>query len=211
LALLREFAPEAGDRLVCVSNGVDSDYFSPDRSYESPYKPGNLALAFVGAMDYWPNVDAVSYFARDILPTVRRRLPQSRFYIVGSNPAPEVMALASENVIVTGRVPDVRPYVAHASAIVAPLRVARGVQNKVLEGMAMAKPVIGSPEALNGISAEIGKDVLQARTPEEFADAIAHAVTTEAGTSIGRWARSRVTSDYAWSTSLRHLDAALGT
>lgn len=211
LALLRELAPEASDRLVCVSNGVDSDYFSPDRAYESPYNPGILALAFVGAMDYWPNVDAVSYFARDVLPAVRRRLPQGRFYIVGSNPTAEVMALASESVIVTGRVPDVRPYVAHASAIVAPLRIARGVQNKVLEGMAMAKAVIGSPEALNGISAEIDKDVLRARTPGEFADAIVHAVTTEAGPCIGRRARSRVTSDYAWSTSLRHLDAALDT
>jgi sugar transferase (PEP-CTERM/EpsH1 system associated) len=210
LALFKEFAPEAGERLVCVSNGVDSDYFSPDRAYVNPYKPGTVALAFVGAMDYWPNVDAVTYFARAILPSVRQRLPDGQFFIVGSNPAPDVVALAADGkIIVTGRVPDVRPYIAHASAIVAPLRIARGVQNKVLEGMAMAKPVIGSPEALNGITADIGKDVLLARTPEEFADAIYQVVATATGSIIGRNARSRVTADYAWSASLRNLDSAV--
>jgi sugar transferase (PEP-CTERM/EpsH1 system associated) len=210
LALLKEFAPEAGNRLICVSNGVDSDYFSPDRSYVSPYKPGTVALAFVGAMDYWPNADAVTYFARAILPSVRQRLPDGQFFIVGSNPTPDVLALASDGkIIVTGRVPDVRPYLAHASAIVAPLRIARGVQNKVLEGMAMAKPVIGSPEALTGITADIGKDVLLARTPDEFADAIYQAAMTATGSIIGRNARSRVTADYAWSASLRNLDSAV--
>lgn len=210
LALFKAFAPEAGERLRCVSNGVDSDYFSPERAYPSPYAPGTMALAFVGAMDYWPNVDAVTYFVREILPGVQQRLPEAQFFIVGSSPTPEVVALAAEGrIVVTGRVPDVRPYVAHAAAIVAPLRIARGVQNKVLEGMAMAKPVIGSPEALTGIAAEIGRDVLLARTPQEFADAIHRAATTDAGPAIGRHARSRVTADYAWSASLRNLDTAV--
>ena len=109
----------------------------------------------------------------------------------------------------TGRVPDVRPYLAHASAVVAPLRIARGVQNKVLEGMAMAKPVVGSPEALAGITADIGKDVLLARTPADFADAIHQAAMTDTGPTIGRNARLRVTADYAWSASLRNLDRAV--
>lgn len=210
MALFKEFAPEASGRIQSVSNGVDSDYFSPERAYASPYEPDELALVFVGAMDYWPNVDAVSYFARTILPAVRERLPGVRFFIVGSNPAPEVVALASSNeIVVTGRVPDVRPYMAHAFAIVAPLRIARGVQNKVLEGMAMGKAVIGSPEALTGIAAEIGKEVLLAATPGEFADAIYRAAMTDAGATIGRSARQRVVADYAWAASLSRLDKAI--
>jgi sugar transferase (PEP-CTERM/EpsH1 system associated) len=210
LALLKKFVPPANGRTLCVTNGVDSDYFSPDRPYANPYDAGGPTLIFVGAMDYWPNIDAVTHFARTIFPTVRRRLPDARFFIVGSNPTPEVLALASgRDIVVTGRVPDVRPYVAHGSAIVAPLRIARGVQNKVLEGMAMAKPVVGSPEALNGIAAKIGTDVLRAATPEEFADAIFRVIMTEAGPAIGAKARQRVLSDYAWSTSLDKLDAAV--
>ena len=210
LALFKEFAPDASARLRCISNGVDSDYFSPDRAYPNPYQPGAVALAFVGAMDYWPNVDAVTYFAREILPTVLQRQPDAQFFIVGSNPAPEVQALAADGQItVTGRVPDVRPFVAHATAVVAPLRIARGVQNKVLEGMAMGKPIIGSPEALAGIVATIGTDVLLARSAEEFAAAIHRVATTDAGSAIGRNARSRVVADYAWSATLRDLDIAV--
>jgi sugar transferase (PEP-CTERM/EpsH1 system associated) len=195
---------------LCVPNGVDSDYFSPERAYANPYEAGGPTLVFVGAMDYWPNVDAVTHFARSILPVVRARFATLRFVIVGSNPAPEVEALARDpGIIVTGRVPDVRPYMAHAAAIVAPLRVARGVQNKVLEGMAMAKPVIASPEALTGITAVIGAEILRAATPEEFVGAIDQAIMTEQGSVIGSQARRRVIADYEWAASLRQLDAAI--
>jgi sugar transferase (PEP-CTERM/EpsH1 system associated) len=174
LTLLRQLAPHAAGELLCVTNGVDSDYFSPDRAYDNPYDAAGPAVAFVGAMDYWPNIDAAIHFATTIFPAVRARLPQLRFFIVGSNPSPELRALESAGaIVVTGRVPDVRPYMAHAAAIVAPLRIARGVQNKVLEGMAMGKPVIASPEALNGIGAEIGKDIIRAESPLEFAEGIA--------------------------------------
>lgn len=207
LELLREFAPAGGERLASLRNGVDSDYFSPERTYDNPYATGDLPLVFVGAMDYWPNVDAVINFVNTILPSVQERLPAARFFIVGSNPPPEVTALASApHVVVTGRVPDVRPYVAHAAAIVAPLRIARGVQNKVLEGMAMGKPVIGSLEALTGITAEIGTDVLRADTAAEFAETIFKAVTTEQGKLVGRHARARMLTDYDWATTLRQLD-----
>ena len=206
LELLRGFAPEGGERLACVHNGVDSDYFSPDRAYDNPYAPSDIPLVFVGAMDYWPNVDAVTHFAKTILPALRQRLPAARFFIVGSNPPPEVTALAAPDVTVTGRVPDVRPYVAHAAAVVAPLRIARGVQNKVLEGMAMGKPVIGSTEALTGITAEIGKEFLLADTTQAFVDAIVLAATTEQGKIVGRQARLRMTADYGWSRNLARLD-----
>ena len=92
-------------------------------------------------MDYWPNVDGVAWFVADMLPLLLLQWPQLRFYIVGRSPTPQVLALASERVVVTGTVPDVRPYLQHACAVVAPLRVARGIQNKILEAMAMARPV----------------------------------------------------------------------
>jgi sugar transferase (PEP-CTERM/EpsH1 system associated) len=207
--LLQHDTPAASDRITCVGNGVDSDYFSPDRPYENPFEPG-VTLVFSGAMDYLPNADAAVHFAEAILPAVRRRLPGARFVVVGSKPRPEVMALAAgEGITVTGRVPDVRPYLAHASAIVAPLRIARGVQNKVLEGMAMAKPVIASPAALGGIAASVGTELLRAETPDEFADAIAQAVTTGSGAEIGRNARRRVVARYSWSASWDRLDGLL--
>ena len=209
-ALLREFAPEAMDRVVCVGNGVDSDYFSPDRSYDNPYGDGGTPVVFIGAMDYWPNVDAAMHFVRSILPLVRERIADVRFFIVGSNPSPDVSALAwGRKVVVTGRVADVRPYAAHARAIVAPLRIARGVQNKVLEGMAMGRPVVATTKALAGITAEVNRDVFRADTPGEFANAICKAVMTEAGAVIGANARQRVMMDYRWSTSLDRLDAVI--
>jgi sugar transferase (PEP-CTERM/EpsH1 system associated) len=212
LALLKQFVVPSAGRTLCVTNGVDSNYFSPDRPYANPYDAGGPTVIFVGAMDYWPNIDAVTHFVRAIFPTVRQRLPGVRFFIVGSNPSPEVLALASgRDIVVTGRVPDVRPYLAHGSAVVAPLRIARGVQNKILEGMAMAKPVVGSSEALTGIAADIGKDVLCATSPDEFADALHHVITTDAGPAIGANARRRVLTDYAWQASLDKLDAAVGS
>lgn len=210
LALLQQFAPAERAKLLCITNGVDSDYFAPDRDYANPYAPGVPMVAFVGAMDYWPNVDAAIHFARAIFPAVKARVPGMRLAIVGSNPTPDVMALGTEpDIMVTGRVPDVRSYIAHATAVVAPLRIARGVQNKVLEGMAMAKAVVASPEALNGISAEIGREVLCASSAAEFADSIARIATSDAGQTIGARARRRVLAHYSWSASLNQLDRAL--
>ena len=210
MTLLRKLAPETCDRVICIGNGVEGDYFSPERQYENPYPNGGTPIAFVGAMDYRPNVDAVVYFVRSILPLVRQRIADVQFYIVGSNPAPEVVNLASgSGIVVTGWVPDVRPYLAYARAVVAPLRMARGVQNKVLEGMAMGKPVVASAKAMAGIRANTDTDVFLADTPDEFAGAIYSAAMTSAGATVGRNARHRVMSDYRWSASLERLDAVV--
>ena len=107
-------------------------------------------------MDYWPNVDAVTWFATDVLPALVARVPSIRFTIVGMRPTPAVQALAGKHVVVTGTVPDVRPYLAHAAVVVAPLRIARGVQNKVLEAMAMGRPVVASAACAGGIDATPG-------------------------------------------------------
>ncbi len=107
-------------------------------------------------MNYRPNIEAVTWFATEIFPAVRRRVPAAEFWIVGAHPAPAVRALEGDGVRVTGQVPDVRPYLAHAGCVVAPLKIARGVQNKVLEAMAMARVVVATPEAREGIDASAG-------------------------------------------------------
>jgi glycosyltransferase involved in cell wall biosynthesis len=153
-------------------------------------------------MDYWPNVDAVEWFARDIFPSVRRQRPDACFYIVGSRPTPQVQALGKlPGVAVTGSVPDIRPYVAHARISVAPLRIARGIQNKVLEAMAMAKVTVVSPEALEGIGAVPGTHLLLAQGAEEFASTVRNALS-ELPQQMGANARALVTTQYSWESHL---------
>jgi len=150
--LFKQLAPDVADRVCFIDNGVDFSYFSPDREYENPYQGQSDVLVFTGAMDYWANVDAVRWFAREIFPQVRQSVPSAQFVIVGARPSRDVLQLASlAGVSVTGAVADIRPYLAHARAAVAPLRIARGVQNKVLEAMAMAIPVLATPAAVEGI------------------------------------------------------------
>ena len=203
----RRAAPETADRVGWYDNGVDADYFSPERDYDNPYPAGTEVLVFTGAMDYWPNVDAVTWFAREVFPTIRAQRPAAAFYVVGSRPAAEVQALAREpGVQVTGRVPDVRPYLAHAAAAVAPLRIARGVQNKVLEAMAMARTVVVSPQALEGIRALPGEEVVLADGPEAYVQASLRALQ---GLDLGPAARRRVLHDHAWDACLAKVDGLI--
>lgn len=200
----RRAAPETADRVGWYGNGVDAEYFSPDRPYDNPYPAGIEALVFTGAMDYWPNVDAVTWFAREVFPVVREQRPAAAFYVVGSRPTTEVQALArAPGVHVTGRVADVRPYLAHAAAAVAPLRIARGVQNKVLEAMAMARTVVVSPQALEGVRALPAEEVLLADGAEAFVRATLDALQ---GADLGAAARQRVLQDHAWAACLARVD-----
>ncbi|MCX7098128.1 MAG: TIGR03087 family PEP-CTERM/XrtA system glycosyltransferase [Methylococcales bacterium] len=152
-ALFKRLAPNLSEKIGHINNGIDIDHFSPDLKFSSPYSEGQQALVFTGAMDYWPNVDAVVWFAHDVFPQILINHPAIKFYIVGSKPSKEVEDLArnNQNIVVTGFVDDVRPYVAHATIAVAPLRIARGIQNKVLEAMAMAKQVVATYAAMEGI------------------------------------------------------------
>lgn len=199
----RNLAPESGGKISYFNNGVDAAYFDPTISYGNPFPAGARAIVFTGAMDYWPNIDAVAWFAKAVLPALRLQNPDVVFYIVGSRPSGEVKALASDAVVVTGRVEDVRPYLAHATVVVAPLRIARGIQNKVLEAMAMSKTVVASPQALEGIAARIGEEILCAESAEEFVSELDRAMT---GWNCGRAARDRVLADYSWESSLARLD-----
>lgn len=206
--LFRTLAPESAARIGHYSNGVDTAYFAPG-DYASPFAAGAQTMVFTGAMDYWPNVDAVSWFARDVLPLVRARLPQAGFCIVGSRPSAAVRQLAElPGVSVTGSVPDVRPYVAHASLCVAPLRIARGIQNKVLEAMSMARTILVSPQALEGIDAEPGRELLLAASAEECAAAAVQALQ-QPDPAIGRAARALVERHYGWDAHLAPLNGLL--
>ena len=200
--LFRQLAPESTARIGHFNNGVDTDYFSPAPVATSPYPAGAQVLVFTGAMDYWPNVDAVQWFANDIFPQLRARFPALHFYIVGARPSAPVTALASlPGVTVTGTVPDVRPYIRHADVAVAPLRIARGIQNKVLEAMAMASRVVVSPQALEGIDATPGTELILADGAAEFVAAVTGLLETH-NTTLGPAARRRVETQYSWPSNL---------
>jgi sugar transferase (PEP-CTERM/EpsH1 system associated) len=207
--LFRRLVPEAAARVHAVENGLDADWVSPERDYPRPFPAMGRVAVFTGAMDYWPNIEAMEWFVARVMPLLP---PEWRLAIVGSNPAPRVLALAEARpgVMVTGRVPDVRPFLAHADVVVAPLQTARGVQNKVLEGMAMARPVVATPEALEGIDAEPGRHLLVASEPEDFAAAVLAAARPEAQ-AIGTAARRRVVERYAWESRFAQLDRLLET
>ena len=158
-------------------------------------------------MDYLPNIDAVRWFVSEMMQALLEKRPQLRFYIVGRSPTPEVLALAGENVIVTGTVPDVRPYLQHAAVVVAPLRIARGIQNKILEAMAMARPVIASTECAAAVDAEFGTELKTATTPTDFVTEIdALLRDPECCLNIGRAARRRVIAQYSWEAHLAKID-----
>ncbi|MFC0384241.1 TIGR03087 family PEP-CTERM/XrtA system glycosyltransferase [Muricoccus vinaceus] len=200
-----ELAPEAAARADWLENGVDLRRFDPAIPQERPFGAAP-ALVFTGTMDYRPNVEAVTWFAREVMPILRQRSPAPEFHIVGASPAPAVTALAAlPGVHVTGRVPDVRPYLAHAAVAVAPLRIARGIQNKVLEAMAMARPVVASPQAFEGVRARPGQDLLVADGPAETARCVAE-VLDGAHPGLGDTARAAVLGAYDWSATLRRLD-----
>lgn len=205
--LFRKLAPESASKISAVSNGIDCEFFAPRDSYPNPYPAGGTTLVFTGTMDYRPNIDAVMWFVREILPAIRSRVPDVRFAIVGAKPTADVKALEEAGrVIVTGRVEDVRPYIQHATAVVAPLRLARGIQNKVLEGMAMGKAVITTPQGLEGITAAVDHDICVAGTAREFADScIALLGDQMRRNSIGERARHLALNRYGWQSALSRL------
>jgi sugar transferase (PEP-CTERM/EpsH1 system associated) len=208
--LFRKLTPGAADKVWHVNNGVDTVYFDPELPFDNPYEPGARPLLFTGAMDYWPNVDAVCWFAQDVMPRVRALQPAATFHIVGGNPTDRVRRLGDDPAVrVVGRVPDVRPYLRHAAAVVAPLRIARGVQNKVLEGMAMARSTVVTPPALEGIAARVGTEVLLGDSAEELAVRAIEAIAAGGDACIGRAARQRVLADFDWDRSLGRFDELL--
>jgi sugar transferase (PEP-CTERM/EpsH1 system associated) len=201
--------PGVARPVLVAGNGVDADYFSPGRDYAAPRDAADVV--FVGAMDYKPNADAAAWFAAEVWPAVRAASPRATFAVIGPRPAPALARLSGvDGVAVTGRVDDVRPYLRSAKAVVAPLRIARGVQNKVLEAMAMAKPVVATQAANTGIEAAGGREILIADAASQFADCVkALLADQERGRMIGLAARERILAEFAWERGLAQFDAAL--
>jgi sugar transferase (PEP-CTERM/EpsH1 system associated) len=209
-ARFAELAPRQAARVQVLGNGVDADYFSPHILHRNPYPAGCRALVFTGALDDWANLEAAEWFAREAFAPLRAADPSLHFYVVGARPPARARQLAaSSGVIVTGTVPDVRPYLAHAVLAVAPLQSAHGVQNKVLEAMAMQVPVLATPAALAGIPATAGADVLQAADAREFADTIRALPPAPALQAVGKAARARVLRDARWQGVLAPLSSLL--
>jgi len=204
-------APETAGRVHAVEMGVDLDRFSPGQAFASPFATAGPHLVFTGNMDYWPNADAVQWFAADVFPLLRHRYLGIEFHVVGANPGRDVLRIAdTPGLHVTGRVPDTRPYMTHADACVVPLRIARGIQNKVLEAMAMGRPVVASPGAFEGIRAVPGRDLLVA---DGAAEMLARITDVLDGTEPGLpdAARAAMVRGYAWPAILSRLDAILAT
>lgn len=208
-ALLQQRIPQARDKIAAFENGVDAEYFSPERDYPNPFSAEVRTIVFTGAMDYWPNIDAVVWFAEHIFPAIRQQCPQAQFVIVGSRPSAEVKNLAQQlGVIVTGSVPDVRPYLAHATCAVAPLRIARGVQNKVLEAMAMARAVVVTPQAAEGIRATAGEDYVLAHDAQTFSASVIKQLSNDTPLR-GQAARRGILRHYDWARNLAAVDGLL--
>ncbi len=206
LSLAEQGGIEVHDRVYSMRNGVDTGFFDPERNWPDPYDGEGVHLVFTGAMDYWANVDGVEWFAQEILPRVIERYPNVRFHIVGSNPDQRVRDLVSEHVDVTGRVEDVRPYLAHARLAVCPLRIARGIQNKVLEAMAMGLPVVATPEALTGIDCDVLTEFGTSR-PEAFAQNVIRLLDDEDRRhELSATIRAHVERHFSWEASLGLLD-----
>jgi sugar transferase (PEP-CTERM/EpsH1 system associated) len=200
--LLRATAP--GAPLTVLPNGVSIP--AP-----APMAAAGRRLVFTGVMNYRPNVDAMTYFAREMFPLIRRRVPDAELYIVGQGPTREILDLVrTPGITVTGRVDDVLPYLRSAAAFVAPLRIARGIQNKVLEAMAARVPVVATRAALGGIRAMAGREVLVGDTPELFA---AHTVSLllDAGRRIAlrEAAGAFVEAHHRWDVHLERMEAVL--
>jgi sugar transferase (PEP-CTERM/EpsH1 system associated) len=204
-----------------ATNGVDLEYFGPSGGSHSPSatptfgesRPPELALAFVGALDYLPNEDAAVWFAREMWPAIRAKFPAAEFRVIGRNPTPAVRALSAiPGVNVVGPVPDVRPFVASAAVVVVPLRLARGVQNKVLEAMAMGKAIVATPAALAALQTVPGVHLLSASTPPEWVNSVCELLADPLRRQqLGIAARQYVEEHHHWERCLQPLLDAIFT
>jgi sugar transferase (PEP-CTERM/EpsH1 system associated) len=186
-------------------NGVDATFFEPVPEYDADL------IAFVGRMDYYPNQQGVTMFCRDVLPKLRARRPRLRFQIVGADPPEAIRELGKlPGVSVTGSVPDVRPFLTRAALSVAPLAIARGTQNKILESMAMGVPVVCSIAAAGGVDAVPGEHLLTAANADEYVAAVSRILESpELRRQLALSGRARVLSHHAWRSSMARLDALI--
>lgn len=216
-----------------IPNGVDSQYFTPklqelikcdtnqsqstdqwidgEIKYDSPYKKNKPILLFTGIMNYFANEDGVRWFCDTILPKIKQKIPEVEFYIVGNKPTRIVRKLSMlKGVNVTGYVEDIRPYYWYADVCVIPLRIARGLQNKVLEAMATGNAVIATSNASDGITCRNGEDIIIADQVDDFAQRTVEVIkNAEERRRLGKNAVVNITENYSWERNFKVFDRLL--
>jgi len=205
-AALQTLLPDLA--VTVVPNGVDLAFYRPGVVPSEPELHED-ALVFTGKMDYRPNVDAVAWFAGDVLPLIRQQRPGAHFWAVGQQPHARLSALAGrDDVTLTGRVPDVRPYIAGAGVYVVPLRIGGGTRLKVLEAMAMGQALVSTRLGCDGFDFTDGREVRFADTPEAFAEAVTGLLRDpDAAAALGRAARAYAEANYGWEAIIPRLEA----
>jgi sugar transferase (PEP-CTERM/EpsH1 system associated) len=194
-----------GLRVAVVENGVDVGFFKPLAGEED-----FPSVAFEGNQSFPPNVDAAAYFVRAIFPAVLERFPACRFSVVGRDPAPSIRALATEQIVVTGRVDDIRPYLDQASVVVCPMRTGAGIKNKLLQALAMGKAIVATQVALGGLHVLPGRDLLVADDPRSFAAAVIDLLADDMRRrDLGKQARDAALAHYTWEQQAQAFEGVL--
>ncbi len=206
--LFRRIAPSHREKIHPLTNGVDLEYFNPQEITDAELED---VCVFVGALDYEANIDGLQWFCREIWPAAREAVPGLRLLMVGRRPVPAVEQLARlPGVELVGQVPDVRPYLAQASFVVAPLNVARGVQNKVLEAAAMGKAVVASPQAAEGLELVRDQHLLVPDDVQGWVDAMKRlSQDRELRRRLGASSRNQILDRYTWESRLQPLKGFL--
>lgn len=200
------------NRVKAIGNGIDLAFYDDTHVKPADAAPGKPMILFTGQMDYQPNVQAVQSFSTQVMPDILARFPDARFAIVGRAPAEKVRQLDGSNgTVVVGAVDDIRSWIIAAEVVVAPLRIARGIQNKILEAMAMAKPVVASSCAAEGIEATSGEHFLTAGSIDDEAALVCELLDNPGrGRQLGEQARTLIHSHYSWKTQLAELPVLCG-
>jgi sugar transferase (PEP-CTERM/EpsH1 system associated) len=194
------------DKITTIPTGVDIDYFKPMGDGDTN------SIVFTGSMDWMPNADGILYFVERILPTIRRKHPKTTLWVVGRKPGKRIKALAEsyKGIQVTGRVEDIRPYIAKSSVYVVPLRVGGGTRLKIYEAMAMGKAVVSTTIGAEGLPVTCGTNIILADEPSQFAEAVNRLLEDlDERRRIGDTARRLVEEKYSWATAAKHVERAL--
>ncbi len=193
-------------KITTIPTGVDIDYFKP-MSGEEPN-----SLIFTGSMDWMPNEDGILYFSKEILPLIRKQRPGVQVWVVGRKPGKKIKALAESDrgIRVTGRVEDIRPYIAKGSVYIVPLRVGSGTRIKIFEAMAMGKAVVSTIIGAEGLPVTPGSDIILADEPQRFAENVCHLLgSSEERNRVGHAARKLVEENYSWVVVAKHMESVL--
>lgn len=189
---------------VVIPNGVDTHFYKPlGLGEDFP------SIIFEGNMSFAPSVDAILHFCNKTLPLIQNKIPEIKLYIVGKDPPPEILRLAEQSIIVTGYVEDVRPYLDRASVFICPMRKGAGIKNKILQAWAMGKPVVATPIALGGLCAQLGKNIMAANGPSEFAEKVTELFERPGlRRELGRGGLETVRNHYSWERQVQLLEDA---